>query len=156
MQLTHMLTDEQKAFQDMIRKFVEKEIMPIREKMEEDYNLVEGVHNKLVELGIQKAGYPPEYGGGGQHSFVTGAILCEELAGVLVDDDLTALQRRELIVKLAGRISSAMPHAEIAAARDQVSSQEDEVKNKGLGGKISAAKSGGGSRAATPRGRKKR
>ena len=47
---------------------------------EEDYSLVEGIHNKLVALGIQKAGYPPEYGGGGQHSHVSGAIPCEELA----------------------------------------------------------------------------
>ena len=40
MQLTHMLTDEQKAIQDMLRKFVDKEIMPIREKLEEDHSLV--------------------------------------------------------------------------------------------------------------------
>ena len=64
----------------MIRKFVEKEIMPIREKMEEDYSLVESVHNKIVELGIQKAGYPTEYGGGGGGSMMNLAIICEELA----------------------------------------------------------------------------
>jgi len=80
MQLEHMLSDEQKALRNMIRKFVDKEIMPIREQMEEDYSMVEGVHNKLVALGIQKAGYPAEYGGGGQHSTTAGAILCEELA----------------------------------------------------------------------------
>ncbi|MBU2498108.1 MAG: acyl-CoA dehydrogenase family protein [Proteobacteria bacterium] len=80
MNLEHLLTDEQKAMRDMLRKFVQKEIMPIREKMETDYELVESVHNKLVALGIQKAGMPPEYGGGGQHSHVAGAILCEELA----------------------------------------------------------------------------
>ncbi|MFH1122456.1 MAG: acyl-CoA dehydrogenase family protein [Pseudomonadota bacterium] len=80
MNLEHLLTDEQKAMRDMLRKFVQKEIMPIREKMETDYELVESVHNKLVALGIQKVGMPPEYGGGGQHSHVSGAILCEELA----------------------------------------------------------------------------
>ena len=80
MQLEHLFTDEQKALRDMIRKFVDKEIMPIREQMEEDYSLVEGVHNKLVELGIQKAGYPTEYGGGGGGPMMNLAIICEELA----------------------------------------------------------------------------
>ena len=36
MQLTHLLTDEQKSIKEMIRKFVDNEIMPIREEMEED------------------------------------------------------------------------------------------------------------------------
>lgn len=80
MQLEHMLTDEQKAVRDMLRKFVQKEIMPIREQLEEDYDLVESVHNKLVALGIQKSVYPPEYGGDGEHSHVYLALLCEELA----------------------------------------------------------------------------
>ena len=80
MNLVHLFTEEQKAIRDMIRKFVEKEIMPIREKMEEDYSLVESVHNKIVELGIQKAGYPTEYGGGGGGSMMNLAIICEELA----------------------------------------------------------------------------
>ncbi|MBW1722176.1 MAG: acyl-CoA dehydrogenase family protein [Deltaproteobacteria bacterium] len=80
MQLEHLLTEEDKAIRDMIRKFVEKEIIPIREKLEEDYGIVEEIHNKLVALGVQKAGYPKEYGGGGGSSVVSGAILCEELA----------------------------------------------------------------------------
>ncbi|MBW1863217.1 MAG: acyl-CoA dehydrogenase family protein [Deltaproteobacteria bacterium] len=80
MQLTHMLTDEQKAIQDMLRKFVDKEIMPIREKLEEDHSLVEGVLQKLVDLGIQKGGYPPEYGGTGPYSMMTRAIIVQELA----------------------------------------------------------------------------
>lgn len=64
----------------MIRRFVDKEIMPVRDKLEDDYELVEVIHQKLVELGVQKAGYPTEYGGGGAGSTVSGAILCEELA----------------------------------------------------------------------------
>jgi alkylation response protein AidB-like acyl-CoA dehydrogenase len=64
----------------MIRKFVDREIMPIREKLEEDYALVEQIHQKLVDLGIQKAGYPAEYGGTGPGSPVTLGLVCEELA----------------------------------------------------------------------------
>jgi alkylation response protein AidB-like acyl-CoA dehydrogenase len=80
MQLTHMLTDEQKALQDMLRKFVDKEIMPIREKLEEDYSLVESVLQKLVDLGIQKGGYPPDCGGTGPFPPTTRAIIQTELA----------------------------------------------------------------------------
>lgn len=81
MQLEHLLTDEQKGIRDMIRKFVDKEIMPIRDKLEDDHSLVEGIHQKLVDIGIQKAGYPPEYGGGlGPGGATSAAIICEEIA----------------------------------------------------------------------------
>jgi len=81
MQLEHLLTDEQKSIREMVRKFVVKEIFPIREKLEEDYSLVERVHQKLVELGIQRVGYPAEYGGGlGPGARTTSIIIREELA----------------------------------------------------------------------------
>ena len=81
MQLEHLLTDEQKSIREMVRKFVAKEILPIREKLEEDYSLVEGIHQKLVDLGSQKSGYPPEYGGSrGPGVVTTSIIIREELA----------------------------------------------------------------------------
>ena len=80
MLLHHLFTDEQNGIRDMIRKFVEKEIMPQREEMEKNYPLVEQVHQKLVDLGIQKAGYPESHGGTGPSSMVTLGIICEELA----------------------------------------------------------------------------
>jgi alkylation response protein AidB-like acyl-CoA dehydrogenase len=80
MQLTHLLTDEQKAIKEMIRKFVDSEIMPIREEMEKDCNLVKSVLKKLSDLGIQKGGLPHEYGGAGPYSMTTRGIIQEELA----------------------------------------------------------------------------
>lgn len=80
MNLTHMFSDEQKAIRDTIRKFVDQEIMPIREKMEEDHSLVESILQKLVDLGIQKSGYLPEYGGTGPIPMTTRAVIQEELA----------------------------------------------------------------------------
>jgi alkylation response protein AidB-like acyl-CoA dehydrogenase len=80
MLLHHLFTEEQNGIRDMIRKFVDKEIMPVREKLEEDYALVEQIHQKLVDVGIQKAGYPEAYGGTGPGSPVTLGIICEELA----------------------------------------------------------------------------
>ena len=80
MYLEHLLTDEQKAIRNMIGNFVEKEIMPIRREMEEDYSLVEGVLQKLLELGIGRAGDPDENDGHNQNATTTETIMVEELA----------------------------------------------------------------------------
>ena len=80
MNLEHLLTDETKAIRDSIREFVNGEIMPLRGQLEDDYSLVEGIHQKLVDIGIQEGGYPAEYGGTGPGSHVTAGIVCEEIA----------------------------------------------------------------------------
>ena len=80
MHLEHLFSDEEKALREMIHKFTEKEIIPIREELETDYRLVESVHQKLVDLGIQKAGYPAEYGGTGPAGATLFGIVCEELS----------------------------------------------------------------------------
>lgn len=80
MQLFHMMTEEQNILRDTLKKFVAKEIMPIREALESDYSLVESIHKKLVDLGIQRGGILPEYGGTGPYSFMTKAVISEELA----------------------------------------------------------------------------
>jgi len=80
MYLTHLFTDEEKALREVIRKFTEKEIMPVREEMEEDRGLVDAILQKLVDLGIQKAGFPREYGGTGPAGAMICGLVCEELA----------------------------------------------------------------------------
>ncbi len=80
MHLEHLFTDEHKALRDMLRKFVDNEIMPIREDMENDYSLFENVLQKLVDLGIQKGGIPPEWGGTGPYSMMTRGIFMEEIS----------------------------------------------------------------------------
>lgn len=80
MQLEHLLTDEQKALRDMIRRFVDKEIMPIRKEMEENYDLVEVVLQKLLDLGIGKPSQPDDDGMQEPHSTTTDAVICEEVA----------------------------------------------------------------------------
>jgi alkylation response protein AidB-like acyl-CoA dehydrogenase len=80
MHLSHLLTDEQKALRDTIRKFTDKEIIPKREQLEQDRAAVEQVLGKLVDMGVQRSGFPEEYGGDGGVSNVTLTILCEELA----------------------------------------------------------------------------
>jgi len=81
MYLEDLLTDDQKLIRDSLCKFVAKEMMPIREQMEEDYSLVEEILQKLVDLGTQRIMYPTEYGGGhGPGAVTTSIIIREELA----------------------------------------------------------------------------
>lgn len=80
MNLEHLLTEEHRQLRSTIREFTRKEIIPRTKELEEDYSLVEEVHQKLVDMGIQAAGYPEEYGGGGGLSPMLQTIIGEELA----------------------------------------------------------------------------
>jgi alkylation response protein AidB-like acyl-CoA dehydrogenase len=80
MNLEHLFTEENLQIRQTIRDFTKKEIIPIAKELEADYSLVQKVHQKLVDMGIQASGYPVEYGGGGGHSVTDGFIIDEELA----------------------------------------------------------------------------
>jgi alkylation response protein AidB-like acyl-CoA dehydrogenase len=80
MHLEHLFTEEQRQLRQTLRDFTKKEIIPISKQLEEDYSLVEKVHQKLVDMGIQSSGYPVEYGGGGIHSMTNSAIITEEIS----------------------------------------------------------------------------
>ena len=75
------LTKEDFMMRDMIRSFVDKEIMPVRQQIDDDKDhiIVNRILQGLTDLGIQKSSFPPEYGGMGAHSAVSAAILHEEL-----------------------------------------------------------------------------
>ncbi len=79
MNLEHLLTDEDRQIREAVRDLTRKEIIPNTRKLETDYKFVEEVHQKLVDMGVQAAGYPAEYGGGDGSSTALG-IICEELA----------------------------------------------------------------------------
>ncbi|OGN98606.1 MAG: hypothetical protein A2Y58_05165 [Chloroflexi bacterium RBG_13_51_52] len=80
MHLEHLFTEENRQLRQTLRDFTKKEIIPITKQLEQDYDLVEQVHQKLVDIGIQASGYPVEYGGGGNHSMTNSAIITEELS----------------------------------------------------------------------------
>jgi len=75
------LTKEDFMMRDMLRSFVDKEIMPVRQQIDDDKDhiIVNRILQGLTDLGIQKSSFPPEYGGMGAHSAVSAAILHEEL-----------------------------------------------------------------------------
>jgi alkylation response protein AidB-like acyl-CoA dehydrogenase len=80
MYLEHLLSEEDRQIRNTIRAFTRKEIIPIAKELESNYSLVEGVHQKLVDMGIQAMGFAEEYGGGGGISPTLIAIISEELA----------------------------------------------------------------------------
>lgn len=64
-----------------LRDFVEREIMPVRNIIDDDteHETVDRIMQGLVKLGFQKATFPEEYGGSGLNSVVTLAMAHEEL-----------------------------------------------------------------------------
>ncbi len=80
MHLEHLFTEEQRQLRHTLREFTRREIIPFTKQLEEDYSLVEKVHQKLVDIGIQASMYPVEYGGGGINSMTHLAIIAEELS----------------------------------------------------------------------------
>jgi acyl-CoA dehydrogenase len=63
------LTDEQKMITDVVRAFVEKELIPHEQEVEQSGDvrpeLVDQIRNKALEAGIYAANMPEELGGGG-------------------------------------------------------------------------------------------
>jgi alkylation response protein AidB-like acyl-CoA dehydrogenase len=79
------LTEEQKAFRDMVKKFAEKEVKPIAKEADrlsdpkESWATVVEVIKKGLQLGFGKIAIPEEYEGLGRGLFEL-FILAEELA----------------------------------------------------------------------------
>jgi alkylation response protein AidB-like acyl-CoA dehydrogenase len=57
--------EEQKMLKDMVRKFVNKELKPIAEKIDEEEKIPRDLIAKIAELGLLGVSFPPEYGGAG-------------------------------------------------------------------------------------------
>jgi len=58
-------TDEQKMLREMVRKFVDKELKPIAEKIDEEEKIPRELIDKMAELGFLGISFPVEYGGAG-------------------------------------------------------------------------------------------
>ena len=60
------LSEEQKMLREMVRDFVVNELKPAAHRIDEEERIPAEIINKLRELGILGAVFPPEYGGGGR------------------------------------------------------------------------------------------
>jgi alkylation response protein AidB-like acyl-CoA dehydrogenase len=78
------VSEEQRMVQKTIADFVDKEIMPVRHKIDDDKTheeLIEPILKKLqVDLGWQKAMIPRQYGGNEAMSIVAAALKQEQLS----------------------------------------------------------------------------
>lgn len=73
------LPEELVMFRDTLRKFVEKELEPISEKVEEEDRIPDETVNKMAELGLFGLAIPADYGGFGM-SVLGQCVALEELS----------------------------------------------------------------------------
>jgi alkylation response protein AidB-like acyl-CoA dehydrogenase len=71
------LGDEHKMVQDMARKFVDKELMPIASQLDKDHRHSDEVIAKMAEMGFMGVAAPCEYGGAGMDYVAYALILME-------------------------------------------------------------------------------
>ena len=78
------VNEEQRMMQKMFADFVDKEIMPVRDKIDDDVTheeIINPILKKLqVDLGCQKSMIPKDYGGNEMLSIVAGALKQEQMA----------------------------------------------------------------------------
>src|SRR5918997_6629786 len=58
-------TDEQKAITEMVRQFVDEQVLPIAEEFDHEDKFPEGVVEQMKELGLFGVTIPEEHGGMG-------------------------------------------------------------------------------------------
>lgn len=79
--MLHNLSEEQETIRAAVRRYAESEIAPRSEALWEDQSFPHEIWRNLCELGFTGLPYPEEYGGGGG-SWVSFAIVLEELARI--------------------------------------------------------------------------
>jgi alkylation response protein AidB-like acyl-CoA dehydrogenase len=77
--VTHDLTDEQQAILEMVRQFVDNEIIPVAEEYDREDKFPEPIVEQMKELGLFGVTIPEEYGGMGL-DLTTYAMIVEELS----------------------------------------------------------------------------
>ena len=80
--LKELLTEEDRLIQQAVRAFVDSEIMPIRQELDDDKDhiLIDRISEKLKDMGFQRGMVPERYGGLPQRSSVGLGIILEEIA----------------------------------------------------------------------------
>lgn len=59
------LTDEQKMLKGLVKEFVDGEVRPLAQKIDEDEEIPKNLIKKIGEMGFLGLSFPEEYGGGG-------------------------------------------------------------------------------------------
>lgn len=81
--LLHLLSGEDRLLLESVRRFVDKEVMPVRRELEAaargDPDLIDELWKKMGSLGLQGLFLPEEAGGSDHDSALTTALVAEEL-----------------------------------------------------------------------------
>jgi len=87
----HLIRDEVRMYLNTLRRFIDTEVLPNEDKLDDDWDwtekkeptLSENIFKKLwIDLGLQQGFVPPEYGGPGGMSMVeSGAAIIEVARG---------------------------------------------------------------------------
>jgi len=81
MQPLTQLSEEEKMFRDVVRRFARQEIAPLVRRMDHEAKLDAGLLRKIFAQGFMGIDIPEEYGGQGG-SFFQSVLMIEELAAV--------------------------------------------------------------------------
>jgi alkylation response protein AidB-like acyl-CoA dehydrogenase len=74
-------SEEQKMMRDTVKDFIDKEVIPHRERFEKkDYALTEETMRKIGDLGLLSVSVPEEYGGM-EAGFVSTMLVCDYISG---------------------------------------------------------------------------
>ncbi len=80
--ITEELNEEQKMMRDAVKEFIEREVLPYREKFEKkDYKFTEETMRKLGEMGFLGLAVKEEYGGMGM-GFIATMLATDYVSGV--------------------------------------------------------------------------
>jgi alkylation response protein AidB-like acyl-CoA dehydrogenase len=93
-----MLTEEERAFQEIVRRFMVSEVVPLVPEMEAAGRPVPGLLEKMGEQDLLGTFLPEEYGGSGG-SLMTRAIVAEETARVCAGLDATLFVNISLVAR---------------------------------------------------------
>lgn len=95
---TSILTDEERAFQETVRRFMVNEVAPLVPRMEAEGQPVPGLLKKMGDAGLLGTFFPEDYGGAGA-SLMTRAIVAEETARVCAGLDATLFVNITLVAR---------------------------------------------------------
>ena len=78
--ISFKLTEEQEVIREAMREFATQELAPIARECDEASKISNDFLESTWQLGLTFTQIPEEYGGGGERSPISNAIILEELA----------------------------------------------------------------------------
>jgi alkylation response protein AidB-like acyl-CoA dehydrogenase len=80
--LQELVSEEDRLVQQAVRAFVDSEIMPVRQQLDDDreHILIDKICEKLKNMGFQRGIVPERYGGLPQRSLIGTSVVMEEIA----------------------------------------------------------------------------